>query len=115
MWWLSRIATAAMPCSATRASAASIARTTSHGPGSRRPSQHSAPPRSESTSGAPARVMLPRGERLEIGRGERQPVGGVAEQIALDQDLRDGPRPVVRRAPRRANRSAANPTSCAAR
>ena len=82
------MATATTPCSGTRASACSIALTTSHGPGSRRPSQHTAPPRSEITAGSPwghaAGI-----ERREVGGGERQAMSGVAEQVALDQDLGD--------------------------
>lgn len=63
------MATAATPCTDTRASACAIARTSSQGPGSRRPSQHRAPRRSE-THGRLAVAGHAAGlERGKIGSG----------------------------------------------
>ena len=89
MWWLSRIATAAIPCSGTRSSACSIALTTSQGPG-----QSSAVPAQGATAvGDDGRIALSGHaagiERRKIGGGERKAMSGVAEQVALDQDLGD--------------------------
>ena len=59
MWWLCRITTVPVPQRAARFVASSIARSTSHGPGSRRPSHVTAAGASASTSGSPSRVMEP--------------------------------------------------------
>ena len=59
MWWLRRITMVAVPCAAARSVARSMARATSHGPGSRRPSHSTLAPRSLTTSHSPCVAMPP--------------------------------------------------------
>ena len=78
--------------------AASSARSVSHGPGSRLPSQACAAGRALTTSGAPDVAIVPLSISREIGGQQREAVRRVAEQVAVDQYRRDVARHVVAQA-----------------
>ena len=59
MWCASPTTSVQVPCASARSMAVFIASSTRNAPGSRRPFQQTAAPRSDSTSGAPLRRTVP--------------------------------------------------------
>ena len=89
MWWLRRMTTLAMPYRRARGTAVSMARAVSQTPGRRRPSQVRQGPVSRTISGSPALRHGAGRELVQIAGQQGQPVGGVAHEIGLDQELAD--------------------------
>ena len=107
MWWLRRMTTVAVPYCRARGMAVSMACAVSQTPGRRRPSQVRQGPVSRTTSGSPGLAHGAGRELLEIAGQQGEPVGGVAHEVGLDQQLADQARRGRPRSPAAARSRAA--------
>ena len=95
MWWLRRIDTAQVPLRRARSLAICRPRRTSHGPGSRLPSQVTRRGEVGDHLGLAGAGHLLLVDVVEVRGQQGKPMRGVPEQIALDQHLGGGARLVV--------------------